>query len=66
MDKNLEKYDDYYIKTIKKQDLTMCKKRIYAPEALIDRIMEWCHIHWVHPGSTRMISTIQAAMSCMV
>ena len=40
----------------------MYKKRIYIPEVLRERIMEWYHIQLVHPGSTRMISTIQASM----
>ena len=60
--KDLEKSDDYYLKTIEKHDLIMYKKRIYIPKVLRERIMEWYHIQLVHPGSTRMISTIQASM----
>ena len=42
--KNLEKSDDYYLKTIEKLDLIMYKKRIYMPEVLRERIMEWYSI----------------------
>ena len=36
----MEKFDDYYLKTIEKQDLIMYKKHIYIPKVLRERIMD--------------------------
>ena len=56
--KSLQEHKDYDTKRIKGKDLIMYKKRIYIPNSLKDRVMEWYHTYLVHPGTTRMLSTI--------
>ena len=62
-DKKLQQYlqssDDYYLKEVEGKDLIMYKNKIYIPSTLKDRVMDWYHTYLVHPGSTRMLSTMQ-------
>ena len=60
--KSLQEHKDYNTKRVQGKDLIMYKKRIYIPNSLKDRVMEWYHTYLVHPGSTRMLSTIQGIM----
>ena len=60
--KHLQEHKDYDTKRIEGKDLIMYKKQIYIPNSLKDRVMEWYHTYLVHPGSTRMLSTIQRIM----
>ena len=55
-------HKDYSMKTIENKDLIMYKGKIYIPDSLKNRLMDWYHTHLVHPGSTRMLHSIQATM----
>ena len=60
--KSLQEHKDYEVKRVEGKDLITYKKRIYIPDSLKERVMEWYDTYLVHPGSTRMISTIQGIM----
>ena len=60
--KSLEEHKDYNIKKVEGQNLIMYKNRIYVPETLKKRVMDWYHTYLVHPGTTRMINSIQTIM----
>ena len=62
LQKDLEEKHDYFIKKVEGQDLIMYRDRIYVPATLKKRVMDWYHTYLLHPGSTRMISTIQSTM----
>ena len=56
------KNPEYRIRKIEGQELVTFKKKIYIPESLRSRIMYWYHTYLMHPGSTRMLNTINATM----
>ena len=61
--KNLRDNKEYRLKTIEGKEIIMYEDKIYVPDTLKDRVMEWYHTLLVHAGSTRMLSTIQATMN---
>ena len=50
----------YSIKTVEGLDLIHHQGKIYIPNALQRRIVAWYHEYLVHPGQTRLESTIKA------
>ena len=42
------------------KELITYKNKIYIPDTLKDRVMDWYHTYLIHPGVTRMLSTIHS------
>ena len=60
--KKLEVNEKYSLKKIEGQELITYKGKIYIPETLRERVMDWYHTYLVHPGTTRMVSTMQSIL----
>ena len=65
-DKQLLKYlqqdETYTITKVEGTELIHYKGKIYIPSTLKQRVIYWFHTYLVHPGSTRMLKTMQATM----
>ena len=65
-DKRLVKYiqedSNYNFHMVEGIELIQYKNRIYIPHTLKQRVLYWYHTYLVHPGSNRMLSTINAIM----
>ena len=60
--KSVQENSCYQLKKVEGHNLVHYKDKIYVRDSLKNRVMEWYHTYLVHPGSTRMISTIQTLM----
>ena len=60
--KSLEEHKEYQLKKVEGQRLVTYKSKIYIPDSLKNRVMDWYHTYLVHPGSTRMLNSIQTLM----
>ena len=62
LQKSLQEREDYKIKKIEGQEVILYKKKIYIPKTLQYRVMDWYHTYLVHPGSTRMLKSMQTIL----
>ena len=62
LQKSLQEQEDYKIKKIEGQEVILYKKKIYIPKTLQYRVMDWYHTYLVHPGSTRMLKSMQTIL----
>ena len=60
--KYLKENKDFNLKRVEGKELITYKGKIYIPTSLRTRILHWYHTYLVHPGSTRMLQTIQTTM----
>ena len=54
--------DEYKSTEVEGVKLITYKGRIYIPETLKHDVMKWYHTYLMHPGATRMLSSIQTTM----
>ena len=54
--------DEYKSTDVEGVKLITYKGRIYIPETLKHDVMKWYHTYLMHPGATRMLSSIQTTM----
>jgi len=52
----------YHTVKVEGKHLIHYKEKIVVPATLKERVMYWFHTYLVHPGSTRMLKTIQSTM----
>ena len=60
--KSIQDKEHYHMLKVEGKELIHYKGKIVIPETLKQRVMYWYHTYLVHPGSTRMLKTIQGTM----
>ena len=60
--KSIQDKEYYHMLKVEGKELIHYKGKIVIPETLKQQAMYWYHTYLVHPGSTRMLKTIQGTM----
>ena len=53
-----DKKSEYHIKTFEDVELVLYKDKIYVPQQLRNKTLNWYHYYLCHPGSDRLYNTL--------